>query len=137
MRFRRAEGETFVRERSCPYGIPDKSLGGCCIRHLRLEKAGGCDRPGQPRPGCKLCTLDLERGSGLEASSSDALGWVEMSCLVEVLAPDLVFRAVRVDRLRSLCGSFDAVLVVTTELFEDALLVNHAQDEAKDEGADY
>ena len=60
-----------------------------------------------------------------------------MSCLVEVLAPDLVCRAVRVDRLRSLCGSFDAVLVVTTELFENALLVNHAQDEAKDEGADY
>ena len=60
-----------------------------------------------------------------------------MSCLVEVLAPDLVCRAVRVDRLRSLCGSFDAVLVVTTELFEDALLVNHAQNKAEDEGADY
>ena len=60
-----------------------------------------------------------------------------MSCLDEVLALDLVCRAVRVDRLRSLSESFDAVLVVTTELFEDALLVNHAQDEAKDEGADY
>tara|TARA_R100001440_G_scaffold22980_4_gene37466 strand:- start:21995 stop:22177 length:183 start_codon:yes stop_codon:yes gene_type:complete len=60
-----------------------------------------------------------------------------MSCLDEVLALDLVCRAVRVDRLRSLSESFDAVLVVTTELFEDSLLVNHAQDKAKDEGADY
>ena len=60
-----------------------------------------------------------------------------MSCLDEVLALDLVYRAVRVDRLRSLYESFDAVLVVTTELFEDALLVNHAQNKAEDEGADY
>lgn len=129
MRFRYGEGETSVRERSCPCDRGYISLGGSRTHLLRLGKAGRCDRPGEIPPDCRPCRPDPERGSGLGASSSDGPGLAGLSYPAEVLVLGHVSRAGRAARLRSLSGSF-------VEPGDDAALVNHSEDESDDEGGD-
>lgn len=129
MRFRYGEGETSVRERSCPCDRRCRFPEGSRTRLLRLGKAGRCDRPGQIPPDCRPCRPDPERGSGLGASSSDARGLAGLSYPAEVLVLGHVCRAGQAARLQSLSGSF-------VEPGDDAALVNHSEDEADDEGGD-